>query len=223
MSKEILIVGAGASGLIAGKLLAEKGYLVTIIESRDRIGGRIFSDSKTFSFPVEYGAEFIHGDLPFTMSLARESNSNVTVSGGKWYQMRQGKIEQSELFDDQWEEMLRVLNELKTDTNIEAFLQENFYDQKYADFRKGVKSFVEGYDAADTHKVSAFALREEWSESDDAKQYRIDGGYERILNFIADEIRKTRRWNFTFIRGHKNRLVKRKGEHFSKGWSRYSW
>lgn len=41
--KGILIIGAGITGLSAAVDLIEKGYAVTIIEARDRIGGRIHS------------------------------------------------------------------------------------------------------------------------------------------------------------------------------------
>ena len=38
---DVIIVGAGAAGLMAAKKLAEAGLTVQIIEARDRIGGRI--------------------------------------------------------------------------------------------------------------------------------------------------------------------------------------
>ena len=39
--EKVLIVGAGISGLVAGKLLKDAGHEVKIIESTDRVGGRI--------------------------------------------------------------------------------------------------------------------------------------------------------------------------------------
>jgi monoamine oxidase len=190
MSKEVLIIGAGACGLIAGKLLSEKGYLVTILESRNRPGGRIFSDVKSFPTIAEYGAEFIHGDQPFTLTLARESDTALVELSGKWYEFREGKVQKSQMFDGHWEEMLAKLNTLDSDTDLGSFIEDNFSDPRYKDLREGVRKFVEGYDAADMNKVSAFALRDEWSESEEAKQYRLRDGYGKIINFLEDRIRE---------------------------------
>jgi monoamine oxidase len=57
---KVIIIGAGSSGLSAGTFLRENGIEDTLIlEARDRIGGRIFSDHETFSLPVDLGAIFI--------------------------------------------------------------------------------------------------------------------------------------------------------------------
>jgi monoamine oxidase len=188
MSKEVLIIGAGACGLMAGKILCEIGYLVTVIESRARTGGRIFSDNNTFSASSEFGAEFIHGDQPVTLALAKEAGVELTRLEGKWYQLRKGKVEESVLFDEQWEDMTKELKALKSDTDIGSFLQKHFSDPRYDELREGVRKFVEGYDAADVNKVSAFALRDEWSESDDAEQHRLRGGYGKIITYLVEKI-----------------------------------
>ncbi len=73
----VIIIGAGASGLAAARSLSKTGKRVTVLEARDRVGGRIFtSDEGGFSVPVENGAEFIHGDLPLTILM----NSDASVS-----------------------------------------------------------------------------------------------------------------------------------------------
>jgi len=58
---KVVIIGAGAAGLAAaGRLIAE-GCDVTILEARDRIGGRIHTVRQGWPMPLEAGPEFLHG------------------------------------------------------------------------------------------------------------------------------------------------------------------
>jgi monoamine oxidase len=56
----ILVIGAGASGLAAARELRRRGFSVTVVEARDRIGGRVFTH-RAFDAPIELGASWIHG------------------------------------------------------------------------------------------------------------------------------------------------------------------
>ena len=58
--KSVLIIGAGISGIAAARSLTDMGVDVRVLESRDRIGGRIFTDN-SLGFPVDLGAAWIHG------------------------------------------------------------------------------------------------------------------------------------------------------------------
>lgn len=73
MNYDTLIIGAGAAGLAAGRRLHDAGRSILIVEARDRIGGRIWTDNHFADFPVEYGAELIHGEATVTQDLVREA------------------------------------------------------------------------------------------------------------------------------------------------------
>nr|WP_255570869.1 FAD-dependent oxidoreductase [Cohnella sp. CFH 77786] len=58
---EVLVIGAGIAGLAAARELRSAGYKVVILEGRDRIGGRLWTDRSCPDFPFDRGASWIHG------------------------------------------------------------------------------------------------------------------------------------------------------------------
>ncbi|RYF97979.1 MAG: NAD(P)/FAD-dependent oxidoreductase [Chitinophagaceae bacterium] len=73
--ENILIIGAGASGLMAARELAKAGKRVTMLEAKEKVGGRILDIPSAVSvdFPFMVGAEFIHGNAEATFSLLQEA------------------------------------------------------------------------------------------------------------------------------------------------------
>ena len=57
---DLVIVGAGAAGLAAAKTAREIGLDVVTFEAMDRIGGRAFTDERTFAFPWDAGCHWLH-------------------------------------------------------------------------------------------------------------------------------------------------------------------
>lgn len=60
MDADVIVVGAGVSGLAAARALALDGQRVVVLEARDRIGGRTWTDT-ALGVPVDLGASWIHG------------------------------------------------------------------------------------------------------------------------------------------------------------------
>ena len=60
---QVLIIGAGVAGLAAANEATQQGLTVKVIEARDRLGGRIFTDTVGAN-KVDLGAAWIHGIGP---------------------------------------------------------------------------------------------------------------------------------------------------------------
>lgn len=56
----VIVIGGGISGIAAARALTNASFKVTLLESRDRIGGRVYTDY-SFGCPVDIGASWLHG------------------------------------------------------------------------------------------------------------------------------------------------------------------
>ncbi|GKV15372.1 hypothetical protein SLEP1_g26165 [Rubroshorea leprosula] len=59
-SPSVIVIGAGMAGIAAARALHYASFRVVLLESRDRIGGRVHTDY-SFGFPVDLGASWLHG------------------------------------------------------------------------------------------------------------------------------------------------------------------
>jgi monoamine oxidase len=180
----ILIIGAGAAGLMAAYELSAAGYPVIVLEATERAGGRILTQAGGgFSIPVEAGAEFIHGFLPVTMKLLKEAGLTCRPVEGRMLRVRNGEWIRQDLFSGDWKELMQRMEELKEDVPIGTFLETYFSDERYALLRSSVRGFAEGYDLVDLRRASTLALYKEWQEEGD-EQYRVNGGYGRLIDHL---------------------------------------
>jgi monoamine oxidase len=190
-AEHIVIVGAGAAGLMAARELARAGRTVTILEARQRCGGRIHPlPASEFGYAADGGAEFVHGEAPITRGLLREAGLSLQEIEGEQWSFDGTKLSREERHDPHEAELQAVLRGLKDDLVVADFLRRHFAGDDYARLRYSIGRMVEGYDAADPERASTLALREEWMDGGHHTQARIDGGYGALIDFLAAECRR---------------------------------
>src|SRR6187431_1363960 len=188
MKYDVIIVGAGATGLLAMRDLAKAGYQVCMLEAAETAGGSISTIKDDFENYTEAGAEFIHGKLSLTFQLLKEAGLSYEAVEGKMIGVRQGQWQSEENYDH-WDEFMHQLRKLKTDITILQFLETHFSSPEYIHLRQAVQRFSEGFDLADISKASILSVKKEWEEID-KKQYRIKGGYIQLIDHLVNSCRQ---------------------------------
>ncbi len=193
MDKEtIVIVGGGAAGLMAGRVLSKAGQKVMLLEARERLGGRIMPlGQNVFDFPAQGGAEWVHGKAPITKSIIKEAGLTLIKEEGEIWSVRSGNLSLHKSFIQSNDKLKEKLESLTEDISIQDFLEQNFTKDSETDFKNSILKAVQGYDAADPKLMSTFTLRDEWlgqtSMMEIAHDHRIKEGYGALISFLESE------------------------------------
>ena len=200
--KKVLVIGAGISGLAAAKNLNDSGYDVTILEAKDRIGGRLYTD-RSLGVPLEVGANWIHDNNPKTnpiMKIKEElglKSHQCSLAGSVAYfevlDKEGNKIEISNKDLEKIEFRIGIFAYLAKYLRPSTNLRDLFTFVK----KLGLLSFVKEEalfvliqkialeQAEDPEKISIEALFEhEGFENDEA----IIGGYDQIAYYFEKEL-----------------------------------
>jgi len=193
---DVIVVGAGIAGLTAAAKLGGSGLSVLLLEARDRVGGRIWTQrSPTHDVPIEFGAEFIHGLPPEIWQPLQSANARITeVQGDSW--CRDAQLCPCDFFDPV-DNILKKMDDREPDESFLQFLERTVPDADDSKKRK-VKlhalNYVSGFNAADPALVGVHWLvksmrAEEIIEGHRA--FRSLNGYEDLIAIVKAQLDKS--------------------------------
>jgi len=122
----VLVVGAGMAGLTAASALNEAGVSVTVLEARDRIGGRTWTDD-VGPATIDLGAAWIHGVNGNPLSDLADANGVSYVrdrvnQDGFLYDEATDERGGWQVFNQAYEGLLDDLGQLRGDLGPSASL-----------------------------------------------------------------------------------------------------
>lgn len=191
---DVIVIGAGVAGLAAAGELAVRGLTVSILEARERIGGRVFTErDPKLDFPIELGAEFIHGRSPEIWRPLKKAKAEIMeVDGDDWCAFDRG-LKKCNFFP-QVEAILEKMDDSRPDESFADFLSRGFPNKGDAATeaaKKRASSYVSGFNAADPALVSVHWLvkemrAEEKIEGD--RSFRSANGYADLIGLLRQQI-----------------------------------
>jgi monoamine oxidase len=195
----VIIVGAGIAGLAAASLLGFSGHSVTILEARNRIGGRIFTlRDPTLGVPIELGAEFIHGIPPAVVDPLRKTHARITEVEGQTWCCFHGELCLCD--SSTMEEVLGKMNGSAPDESFLHFLAREFPDSEIDSATREAKrralSYITGFEAADPALVGVHWLVHSMhaeQEIQGDRSFRSEHGYEDLVDFFRQRIEASKR------------------------------
>jgi monoamine oxidase len=229
----VLVAGAGLAGLAAARDLVALGARVTVVDARDRVGGRVWTIRDGFADGQhgEAGGDFIDDEQAEIRTLAGELGLKLAriLRGGFGY-VRPDAAGRPQIQGRSarrgWERMAKELGPLtkpynlaeqRWDSPITTDLARRsvaaWLDQVHADAElRATATGLRGFFLADPEELSLVALVDQFSASDAPAaggMYRIEGGNDRLINALAGPLGDRLHLNTEIVAlSHRGRTVR---------------
>ena len=200
--KSCVIIGAGFSGLAAAYKLKNAGWNVTVLEGRDRIGGRVFS--QTFAanpnLTFELGAEWVGESHERLKTLCRDFKIPLQKHQFEDYLLQNGKVSRpnewsfSPQAKQAFEKLIKGYDKLTPaqKTNLDRYDWWTYLEKiGFSEDDLRLRDLMDSTDFGESIRhVSAFAAAAEYAESSPKNEmdYKMTGGNSRLAVEFAKRI-----------------------------------
>ena len=195
----VIVVGAGIAGLMAARELSGAGVETIVLEARERIGGRIHTlHDPRIAAPIELGAEFVHGDPPEILKLAKSAGLDIVqTAGNSWFLNSDGFLapsgdEPPGSEDELWKIGESYVRSGKPDISLNEFLRLPETERVPAEEKEWTKRFVSGFHAAEPEKAGMYGLIETQMAEESINgisSHRLPQAYSQLVDFLEGESR----------------------------------
>jgi monoamine oxidase len=201
----VLIAGAGLAGLTAARQLATRGAAVTVVDARDRVGGRVLTARTPFQHGqhAEAGADLIdESQTEICRLIASVGLHMAAILPGGFASVRQDGLRRRIAGKHGWQDLARRLqpqvhalrvSEQRWDGGVASSLAQESVAQWLDRIRasralRDVAIGLRGFFLADPDELSLLALADQFAEDGtpgSEKMFRIIGGNDRLPAMLA--------------------------------------
>ncbi|MBX9571507.1 MAG: FAD-dependent oxidoreductase [Candidatus Obscuribacterales bacterium] len=206
---DVIIIGAGFAGLAALSVLKNSGCNVCLLEARDRIGGRVLTiRPQTCRFPIELGAEFVHGETNPLWDLVVESGVRASIATKKNWTSENGRLRLNRNYYQQVEKIFQDLyvlaNSTEHDMSFEEFAKQLLQsptasvsavvgEEPCASTEKGLqqtRDFLHSLMGSDPNPMSIRFLSRgvDAEKANGTDDFRILDGYDQLARYLVDSL-----------------------------------
>ncbi len=190
IGKTVLIIGAGIAGLAAAKKLKDKGFTVIVLESQEKIGGRLRTDRR-LGIAFDEGASWIHGPNgnPIT-KLASQAGANTYLTDDDNLAVfdNNGTAYSETFLDSQYTEFENALNAvLGAGTKRQSF--QTIFNSLYPTqannrlWKYMLSAYLEFDTGGDISKLSSKHFYDD--EAFRGKDVIVTNGYDKVANLLG--------------------------------------
>jgi monoamine oxidase len=200
--KSVLIIGAGFAGLAAAHALKKQNIKYTILEARNRVGGRVFSfhPKSAAQNVVELGAEWVGESHERVISFCKEFNLELQNNQFETHLNFQGEYHSSgswhfsEELEKFWKDKKEIWNALPEEKKKKLDKQDwwrYLANKGFSDRDLLLRELIDSTDFGESIRhVSAFAAYAEYAESSEMNEMdlKIKGGNSLLAEKLADAV-----------------------------------